>query len=153
MGTQGEQLPGLSIWDAAAALGVSVNTVRRRVKSGLLRSEKVSTPSGYAYRVHLAGPTQSGTQQVGTHAEGRLPSRVPTDSAPLLEALHLVNKLTQQNLELAGRVGFLQAELRQRDARILALQAPKEEPATVAPTPAPEAPPGPAQRAWWAFWK
>jgi hypothetical protein len=51
-----------------------------------------------------------------------------TQSVELLRALDLVDKLSHQVLELSGRLGFLQAELQQRDAVILALSAPSTEP-------------------------
>jgi hypothetical protein len=63
----------------------------------------------------------------------------------------LVDTPTQQNLELAGRAGFYQAQLAAEDEQIRALMAP-EEPAPAAPRwldePAPVDPPRP----WWRFW-
>jgi len=47
-------LQRLSVQDAAAHLGVSVDTVRRRgLKSGQLRGEQASRPQGYSYVVLL----------------------------------------------------------------------------------------------------
>jgi hypothetical protein len=145
-GTQNGQLPGLSIQAAAAALGVSVNTVRRQVKSGSLHSEKVPTPAGYAYRVHLPVSTQQvvtyGSYSSGTQADEGVLRQVPNDPEPLLEALRLVDKLSQQVLELSGRVGYYQAELEQARGRLAALEAPKT---TVTDTGFSSEPP----RRWW----
>lgn len=50
------RLPGveeLTIEDAAARLGVSVSTVRRRIRDGLLMAERVTTPQGFKYRLLL----------------------------------------------------------------------------------------------------
>jgi len=47
----------------------------------------------------------------------------------------------QQLMEVAGRVGFLQAELGQARERILALEAPKPEPVPVEPSAEPVAAP------------
>ncbi len=43
----------LTIQEAAARLGVSVVTVRRRLKAGHLNGMKVETPQGYEWRVCL----------------------------------------------------------------------------------------------------
>lgn len=43
----------LSIIDAAEALGVSPDTIRRRIKRGELNARKVETPQGWTYRVEL----------------------------------------------------------------------------------------------------
>ena len=153
-GTQNGQFPGLSIQAAAAALGVSVNTVRRQVKSGSLRSEKVPTPAGYAYRVHLPLGTQQavthGSYSGGTQADEGVPRQVPNDPEPLLEALRLVDKLSQQVLELSGRVGYYQAELDQARGRLAALEAPKaaDETISLADSP-PTPPPAPPRRPWY----
>ena len=78
----------------------------------------------------------------------------PRQEAPHLAAL--VDKLTQQNLELAGRLGFYQAQLQQAQEQIKALQAPKEPIAPPPPAgaifrPLP-ADPAPPRRPWWRFW-
>jgi hypothetical protein len=66
-----------------------------------------------------------------------------------------VRHLQQQNPELAGRCGYLQAELAAARERILALEAPAEPPAS-ASAPAVgagvvESAPAPT-RPWWRFW-
>jgi len=43
----------VSIADAAERLGVSVDTVRRRLKRGKLSGEKEETPQGFVWRVEL----------------------------------------------------------------------------------------------------
>jgi hypothetical protein len=80
--------------------------------------------------------------------------------------VELVARQEQTILELAGRVGWLQAELQQRDARLAALEAPREEqeasqhqtffdaqaqPPAVSAEPADQVapPPDPAPRPWW----
>lgn len=65
----------------------------------------------------------------------------------------LVDKLTQQNLELAGRVGFYQARVQQLEETVRALSAPaapNEAPAAQEPMVAVETMPTP--RPWWRFW-
>jgi dynactin complex subunit len=65
----------------------------------------------------------------------------------------LVDKLTQQNLELAGRVGFYQNELEHLRGELRALQAP----ATSNQPESAREPTAPAEtisasRPWWRFW-
>ena len=59
------QASGFSVAEAAVALSVSVNTIRRWSKDGRIRSERIATPTGYAYRVYTDGAPVS-----GTHANG-----------------------------------------------------------------------------------
>jgi excisionase family DNA binding protein len=50
---------GVSVEEAAHLLGISTNTVRRRIKQGSLQAERVSRPQGYVYRVYLPEVTDS----------------------------------------------------------------------------------------------
>lgn len=62
----------------------------------------------------------------------------------LVEALRMLDERDRTIMELAGRVGYLQAELTQAREQ-LALMAP----ASPEPAPAAEATPAPATRPWW----
>ena len=44
---------GYSLQDAAAVLGVSVNTLRKRIRAGQVRAERVERPQGYIWQVNL----------------------------------------------------------------------------------------------------
>ena len=46
---------GLTVQQAATAVGVSERTIRRRIKEGSLAAEKVPTAQGYEWRVQLDG--------------------------------------------------------------------------------------------------
>jgi len=48
----------------------------------------------------------------------------------MMEALRLINRLTEENRNLAGQLGYMQAQLQQRDEQLKALQAPAEPSAT-----------------------
>jgi hypothetical protein len=48
------------------------------------------------------------------------------DGPALLEALRMLDALRQENRDLAGQVGYLQARVQMQEATILALQAPEE---------------------------
>jgi excisionase family DNA binding protein len=146
MGTGPGTTPaGLSIPEAAVALGVTTNTVRRWIKSGRLRSEKVRTPSGHAYRVYVESGTHPGTGPVPTPvpAEGTnaVPTSVPLpvpDTAraesmaaynaalvrPLVEALERQQAIIREQAE---ELGSLRSEL----ARWA----------------------GTSPRPWWRFWR
>lgn len=51
----------VSIKDAAERLGVSQDTIRRRLKSGELTGEREKTPQGFVWRVEL--PQEPGSQE------------------------------------------------------------------------------------------
>jgi excisionase family DNA binding protein len=129
-----ETAEGLTLAEAAAQLGVSTDTVRRRIQRGDLSARQVDTKFGPAWRVLLGSAP--------------VPANGLHGSAPVgpgvVELVALVDKLQQQNLELAGRVGYYQAEVEQLRTTLKALQAPREELAA-ATVPA-EEPPRPS---WW----
>ncbi len=154
--TDGE---GWTIREAAQACGVSEKTIRRRIKSGTLPAFQVSTQYGTEWRVTSLDTVGEGTPNQNVESRrvqgrriysGRIErvesrqstvdtSRVGMDTQ-LAQALELAEscrqdseRLQQQNLELAGRCGYLQAKLEAAEQRILALSAPPES------TPAP----------WW----
>jgi hypothetical protein len=153
---EGQQGRWLRLRDAARSLRVSERTLRRRVQAGSAQGRQVTTPFGMAWEVWIDGGVDS-ADPAPTTPGGR--GNGHADPA-LLEALQLVGRLQadyrsaeqryqQQLMELSGRVGYLQAELTQARERILALEAPKTEPADVEPTAAAEATSEPATRPWW----
>jgi excisionase family DNA binding protein len=64
---------GVTIAEAAAQLGISSDTVRRRIRRGELAAVQVSTPNGPAWRVLLGSLSTLGS------ALGAAPSR-PSDA-------------------------------------------------------------------------
>jgi hypothetical protein len=50
---EGEALPGVSVAEASAQLGVSIHAVRRLVRAGKLRTVRLSRPQGWVVRVLL----------------------------------------------------------------------------------------------------
>src|SRR5688500_11553086 len=93
---QGSQTEGawLTLTEAAALLGVSAETVRRRVQQGQLEGEQIASPRGRAWLVWLPGaqgmtPPRDGTsaiEEVGETVEGHAS----------LESLQLVPRLRRQ---------------------------------------------------------
>ncbi len=150
---------GWTIREAARACGVSEKTIRRRIKSGTLSAYQVTTQYGVEWRVTSLDTIGEGTPtlEVRTrHVQGRRiysgriervearqsrvdMSRAGMDSRPT-QALELAEKcrqdserLQQQNMELAGRCGYLQARLEASERQVLALTAPQEPGRTNAP--------------------
>jgi len=76
----------VTIAEAAKLLGVHPNTVRNRIKTGLLPAEKMLTPNGDAYmipRTTIEDALQSPLQNVGT---------LPKGSNELLSSNHAQNQ-------------------------------------------------------------
>jgi excisionase family DNA binding protein len=180
---------GVSIAEAARALGISGHTIRRRIKRGELPAERVERAQGYEWRVliasappaapgqvasngadadHVNGQLASASGQVPNSVSGHLRTRSPggMDARMLLDlatglAAQLADErrllaeerdrtvvLERERFELAGRLGYFQAELEQARATIKALEAPASAPSESAST-APAAAP---RRSWWRFW-
>jgi len=128
---------GLTVEHAAGRLQVSERTIHRRIKQGKLQAHKVNTPRGQVWCVHL--------DSMSVMEDSALPA------GETLELVRLVDRLSRDNQQLAGQVGFLQSEIQQRDRQIALLMAPKDEPADVTPRTEPEIPavPEPEHRPWW----
>lgn len=120
---------GLDIADAAARLGLSTETVRKRLQRGKLQGYKTADGS---WRVVLPTPDSPG-QQPG-HPPGQESNNSPDGSSALVDALR-------------DEVAFLRSQLQARDeeirrAHILLQQAQQQATALL---PAPRAP-------WWRRW-
>ena len=167
----------VTIGEAATILGIGVQAVRRRIRAGTLRSDRVERPQGYVYLVTLPGEHVSTGDHVPTGDEVSTPddisrqvptrptgaTRAPRDSVAhaliedLRQARERIDQLEQERFELAGRLGFYQAGL----AHMRALVAPAEPPATaeepviVAASPIITDVPAevPASRPWWRVWR
>jgi excisionase family DNA binding protein len=139
-GTQGDG-PGLSVQEAATALGVSVNTIRRWIKDGRLPYEKLPTPVGYAYRVYPQRVTPAGTHRdvppMGAPREvlALTPDMQRAEATAAYTAAllgPLVAELSAAREQIAGqaeRIGRFSAELAQAHDTIRALEAPRKAPA------------------------
>jgi excisionase family DNA binding protein len=144
-----EGAEGLTLAEAAARLGVSTDTVRRRIKRGELGARQVQTKFGPAWEV-LPGaapeglpPPSNGVHGSAPGSSSSLPGAAPAPAQGVTELVALVERQQQTIMELSGRVGFYQAQVEQLREQ-LALEAPKADPAPVA-----EAAPGEQGRPWW----
>jgi hypothetical protein len=149
--------------EAASLLGCSVDTVRRRIRRRIRRRELHAVQDagrhGPTWRVLLTVtpsilPTPSSTPSVN----GATPSTTPStgeEGAALLEALRTLDAMRQENRDLAGQVGYLQARVQMHEATIRTLQAPAVSPAPVEAPGAPEEP-APTTNApvpWYRRWR
>ncbi len=131
----------LTIKEAAQHFGVSERTIRRRIAAGTLRAARVPRPQGYEVFVYLDSTSDNMDEATVNLDE----PPVHLDSAALMKALEMVETLQQQNMQLSGQVGYLQAKLQDAEERIRLLEAPKNEPEQ---QPADD-PAGEEQPSWW----
>lgn len=168
---RGDSQQWVSLDQGATLLGISVKTLRRRIHKGQIVARRVEIPGGFTYRVQVS--PQRG-EALGSPLDGAgIPSGQRVTQAregvdqPAFEAFRdIVEQLQREkallhrdNLELAGRVGFLQAKLQDAEAKIALLEAPKDPvPVEMTPSPSEEqngASSGSQQaerRPWWRFW-
>ncbi len=98
---------GLTISQAARALGVSARTVRRYIKAGKLHAELVDGPFGEEYRIP------------------ELPSELhrpkPLDKTPgqaPVQAMDVIMELQEKNLALAARLGAAAERIRNLENQV-----------------------------------
>jgi len=99
---------GVTITQAAALLGVHVNTVRRRVKSGELPAQKVLTAQGIVYVIDRAALGLPGQEAVNQQLT------VPEEQGAALVVVHrgLLDELAAQRAERAALVERIAASER-----------------------------------------
>ena len=147
----------MSIPDAARELGVSEQTIRRRIRRGDLPATRIARAQGYEYRVQvppgqrdqvqvvtgLSADRQGDQVQIDTRLSAdRHPDQVQIDSdqvpdshdqvtlaTVIAEQSRQITRLNDERAELYGRIGYYQAQIEQANAKILALSAPVDPPA------------------------
>ena len=153
----------VDIKNAAQRLGITQEGVRKRIQRGLLKAEKIDNRWLVALptqleevqdRLENALYTVGELLEEGSNLHGTGLERVVQSFLEKLERAH------RENLELAGRVGFLQAKLQDAEEEIRMLRAPAQppvpEPANHPPPSENGAEPGAQQvspRPWWQFWR
>lgn len=157
----------LTIAETAAQLGVSADTVRRRIRRGELAAVQVPTPNGPAWRVTLS-VLHSASSTLHSTAPSALPTLDGTHSngAMHVEAPLLAQLLANTQAELvrtAAAAAMWQARAEHLGDQVEQLQR-------ALPSPSPErpfladsegVPSEPTQtsseahngRPWWAFWR
>ena len=136
----------VTIAEAAKRLGLSPDRVRRRLKAGEFEARQVDSRYGPTWEIRLCGlpPGDSPSPGVVPTAAPRVvtgPRVAPTlaadeaaddDGPAAVELVRLVRHQQDQLTQLAGQVGFLQAQLQQAHETIKLLQAPPDETAGAA---------------------
>jgi len=98
---------GLTIAEAAQALGVSQRTIRRQIKSGKIKADLVPGRYGAEYRI------------AGLEAEAAAGPRVDNAPASALDkTLDMVKALQQEKAELYAQVAFWQAQCRHLEEQV-----------------------------------
>ena len=141
-GSSGQRDGSFTVKEAAARLGVSERTIRRRIKDRVIDAQQVPTPHGYEWRVYLdtdAVQVDTPSTRHASKLNGTPVQPAGTPAPELMKALDLIDRLQRDNQQLAGQVGFLQAKLQDAEEQIKLLMAPQDEPV---PTPAKRVP-------WW----
>ena len=154
---------GLSVKEAAAALGISERTARSRIKAGKLAAIQIERPQGYEWRVYPDGlPPGNNLDLSGNNVESHVESPNENQVDPpgnnveapgMVEMIHLVATLQSRNEQLAGQVGYLQRQVLEQQETIQRLLMAPKEPTDVTPEkppvePEPRAAPEP-RRPWW----
>ena len=131
----------VTIAEAAKRLGLSADRVRRRLKAGEFEARRVDSRYGPTWEIRLCDlpPGESSSPEVVPTAAPRVvtgPRVAPTlaadgaaddDGPAAVELVRLVRHQQDQLTQLAGQVGFLQAQLQQAHETIKLLQAPSDE--------------------------
>jgi hypothetical protein len=150
-----------SLQDAAVLLGVSINTLRKRIRAGQVQAERVQRPQGYVWQVYvetLQPPDSPGSDPPSQEAPSRLqqpPQALMQAEAmaaytrSLLEPLvATIERQADQLVSQAETIGSLRADLAVARAAISSLEA-RIAPQTVEPTS--ELPDRPL-RFWQPWW-
>jgi excisionase family DNA binding protein len=95
---------GYTLREAAQALGVSIVTIRRYIKSGKLKARLVPTKFGESYIIE----------------------DLPLPTKPLSDDPHQVKPLINRIEQLSQEVGYWKARAEFLEQRLLLLEAPKQ---------------------------
>jgi len=122
---------GLSINDAAKALGVSTRTVRRFIKAGKLKAELVPGTFGPEYRIkeipetlrkQTAGPTLATAENSLTPSPEQISFPVAMESPDRI--LAMLKDLQEKNMALAAQLGVATERIRNLENQVKQLTGP-----------------------------
>jgi hypothetical protein len=118
--------------EAATHLGVSPDTIRRRIRNGELQARREPTPQGYVWRVEL--PEEESTEEAALEA---------TNSTAWRE---LVDVLKDEVALLREQLAAHQEELASKNKQIEQLHVLLQQTQAVLPAPR-------DHRSWWQLWR
>lgn len=137
---------GVSLQEAARRLNVNEKTVRRRLQSGRLRGEKVPGPRGEEWTVYLSPDRSPDSGDVGGESGQTVQAlldMIREKDRQLLEVVTAkdaaIAALQADKQQLAQQLGMFSERVRNLDAQLRLLEAPKQPP--------------PRRRPWWQFWR
>ena len=132
---------GLTIAEAAEALGLSERTIRRQIKSGKIKAELVLGRYGAEYRISGLGETAVARPRVDKAPASALDKTLDKTPASALDkaidktldkALDMVKALQQEKAELYAQVAYWQAQFQHLEEQVKLLTE--------------------AKRPWWRRW-
>ena len=131
----------VSVAEASQRLGLTQDTVKRRLRKGELQGERHPRPQGYVWVVELAEETIDDDSTTSTQGDDRVRQGVSNGEVRRLEEMvsMLQGQVTAQQEQLEGRgreVQELHVLLQRAQEQVqAALPVPKEN-----------------RHAWWKFW-
>lgn len=132
---------GLTIAEAAEALGLSERTIRRQIKSGKIKAELVLGRYGAEYRISGLGEravARPGVDKAPASALDKTLDKTPASALDkaidktLDKALDMVKSLQQEKAELYAQVAYWQAQFQHLEEQVKLLTE--------------------AKRPWWRRW-
>ena len=121
--------------EAAQRLGVSVDTVKRRLRRGELKGQRVPRPQGYTWLIELPD------SQIDSMADSTASSTAELDSATI-EVLNLREMLAMAQSQIATQ----KEELANKNKQIEQLHVLLQQAQAALPAPR-------DSRRWWRLWR
>lgn len=156
----------MPIADAAKALGITTDAIRKRLAVGSMRGRRQDgTRFWLIWLADAEAPAvdpDAAAPDVTPEELQETPTILQPGASGMVEALALLREQQETIRQLAGQVGFLQAVRQSLEERVRLLEAPQDAPE--APQDAPDEPPAPEPpaappepppaapeppRAWW----
>ena len=131
----------LSVEDAARRLGISVSTVRRRIRDGMLTVEQEATPQGFRYWVLFTGESS------GTSAAAAPESATVAELEVVRAERDWLRARVEELTALLNREQ--EAVLRLTASQRLAIEPPPSTPAPTHSDQARDRPPPRRRSRWW----
>jgi len=137
-GTAGQDRT-VTVTEAAAALGLTTEAVRKRLQRGQLAGVKI----GGAWFVHLDRTSESGASPAGTRQDRTAGQRARPVQREAPATRQLIEQLRAEN-------DFLKDELRRKDVLLMTFAGRLPELSAPAPEPVEPSSPTP-RRSWWSW--
>ncbi len=149
----------VSIKEAATRRGVSVNTIRRWIREGRLRTERIERPQGYVVYVHLPEHVPTPEQVSEEARDDHVPEQVPiVRDLARAEAMAAYTRSLLEPLvaRMAEQEGIIRGLERENGRLATELAAARTSPPDPEPQPDPflrPIPPTPNDAPWSALWQ